>query len=125
MSNYYVYKNGERCIPILNEPRFETYMLYENTGCTIFRTSNRFPYTFNCIYAFKTEIIMECPTLFIEHLNVNLGIKNVRDVLNSRNVHLHISIVMDSKKMVKIENLFSKNLLVKILLLLIFALIKN
>ena len=104
----YVYRNGQicaHCIWISEEkpkvnyiPKLKNYIpigtyLIDNQGVTIFQ-SDKFRYTFNCMYGYKNNQInnhsvsnfstlISCSVWFIEHMHEKIGIKKFRLVLNS------------------------------------------
>ena len=134
----YVYKNGEKCAHctwILEKIPKETYIpkllnnipvgtyITENKGCTIFQSTDKFKYSFNCIYGYKREnnilnhstrdfsTLIKCATYFIEDMHKKLDIEKFCLTINSKNSkerygekeHLHGIITLDDDGSIRSE----------------------
>ena len=129
MEDLYLYKNDQFCahcmwilekppnvyyIPkILNYIPIGTYNI-EDKGCTIFQSTDKFRYAFNCVYGYKENIpnlnhstsdfstLIKCADWFIVDMHKKLGIEKFRLMVNSKTdkrygekEHLHTIITLD------------------------------
>lgn len=120
VSSIYKYKNGHNCphcmwvqnkyidsyAPRMSKPVWVCPPSEETEGATIFNSSAKMYYTFNCVlkkHSFTDlHSALVCATLFIEELHMQ-GIDDVRLLINSdykksrgEKEHLHALITMDS-----------------------------